>query len=142
MTTISQVAPHSAPTHWYAGYESQSDHILDVDVTGPVTSLDFWTWHFIEEGWDYGFVEALVDGQWVTVPLVDDSGTVVTTDDDPHGNNTEGNGITGTSGGEYFVDEPRVRAPTPPSCRPARPTSGSGTRPTRPTWTRAGSSTT
>ena len=94
------------PTHWYAGYESQSDNILDVDVTGTVTSLDFWTWYFIEEGWDFGFVEALVNGEWVTVPLVDDSGTVVTTDDDPHGNNTEGNGITGTSGGEYFVDEP------------------------------------
>ena len=31
---------------------------------------------------------------------------MVTTDDDPHGNNTEGNGLTGTSGGEYFVDEP------------------------------------
>ena len=72
-----------------------------------MTSLDFWTWHFIEEGWDFGFVEALVNGQWMTVPLVDDSGTVVTTNDDPHGNNTEGNGITGTSGGEYFVDEPQ-----------------------------------
>ena len=104
---FSQVVPHSAPTHWYAGYESQSDNILDVDVTGTVTSLDFWTWHFIEEGWDFGFVEALVNGQWMTVPLVDDSGTVVTTNDDPHGNNTEGNGITGTSGGEYFVDEPQ-----------------------------------
>ncbi len=103
---ISQVAPHSPDTHWYAGYESQSDHILDVNVTGTVTSLDFWTWHFIEEGWDFGFVEALVDGEWVTVPLVDDSGTTVTTNDDPHGNNTEGNGITGTSGGEYFVDDP------------------------------------
>jgi hypothetical protein len=31
---------------------------------------------------------------------------VVTTNDDPHGNNTEGNGLTGTSGGTYFVDEP------------------------------------
>lgn len=101
-----QVAPHSGDTHWYAGYESQSDNILDVDVTGEATSLDFWTWHFIEEGWDYGFVEALVNGEWVTVPLVDDSGTVVTSDDDPHGNNPTGNGLTGTSGGEYFVDEP------------------------------------
>ncbi|HSK25419.1 MAG TPA: hypothetical protein VK894_00735, partial [Jiangellales bacterium] len=25
-----QVAPHSDPTHWYAGYASQSDHVLDV----------------------------------------------------------------------------------------------------------------
>ena len=31
---------------------------------------------------------------------------MVTTNDDPHGGNTEGNGLTGTSGGAYFVDEP------------------------------------
>jgi Immune inhibitor A-like, MAM domain len=103
----SQVAPHTGDTHWYAGYESQSENVLDVDVTGEATSLDFWTWHFIEEGWDYGFVEALVDGEWVTVPLVDDAGTTVTSNDDPHGGNTEGNGLTGTSGGAYFVDEPK-----------------------------------
>ena len=103
---VTQIAPHTGDTHWYAGYESQADNILDASVGVAVTSLDFWTWHFIEEGWDYGFVEALVNGQWVTVPLVDDAGNVVTTNDDPHGNNTEGNGITGTSGGEYFVDEP------------------------------------
>ena len=103
---ITQVAPHSGTMHWYAGYESQSDNILDVDVTGSVTALDFWTWHFIEEGWDYGFVEAMVNGQWVTVPLVNDAGQTVTSDDDPHGNNPTGNGLTGTSGGEYFVDEP------------------------------------
>ena len=101
-----QVAPHTGDTHWYAGYESQSENVLDVDVTGEVESLDFWTWHFIEEGWDYGFVEALVDGECVTVPLEDDRGTVVTSNEDPHGNNPTGNGLTGTSGGEYFVDEP------------------------------------
>jgi hypothetical protein len=103
---ITQIAPHTGHMHWYAGYESQSDNILDVDVTGEVTSLDFWSWHFIEEGWDYGFVEALVDGEWVTVPVQNDAGQVVSTDDNPHGNNTEGNGITGTSGGAYFVDDP------------------------------------
>ncbi|MGW3608009.1 hypothetical protein [Micromonospora sp. NPDC005161] len=100
------IAPHTGTTHWYAGYESQSDNILDVDTAGPVTSLDFWSWNFIEEGWDYGFVEALVGGEWVTVPLRNDAGQVVTTDDNPHGNNTEGNGLTGTSGGAYFVDDP------------------------------------
>ncbi|WP_460775126.1 hypothetical protein [Microbacterium sp. GXF7504] len=104
---VTQIAPHSGDTHWYGGYESQTDNILDVDVTGEAASLDFWTWHFIEEGWDYGFVEAFVDGAWVTVPLVDDAGTVVTSDDDPHGNNPDGNGLTGTSGGAYFVDEPQ-----------------------------------
>ncbi|WP_345800965.1 hypothetical protein AAIB33_16075 [Microbacterium sp. AZCO] len=102
----SAVPPHSGTTHWYGGYESQNDNILNVDVSGAVTSLDFWDWNFIEEGWDYGFVEALVNGEWVTVPLVDDAGTTVTTNDNPHGNNTEGNGLTGTSGGAYFVDDP------------------------------------
>ncbi|WP_447924526.1 hypothetical protein [Georgenia muralis] len=94
--------------HWWAGYESQADHVLGLDtaVTGGET-VTFWNWHFIEEGWDYGFVEALVDGEWVSVPVTDvATGDVVSSDDDPHGNNTEGNGITGTSGGEYFVDEP------------------------------------
>ena len=82
--------------------------MLDVDspVAGGQT-LDFWSWWFIEEGWDYGFVEAQVGGEWQTVPLTDvAAGQVVTTDADPQGNNTEGNGLTGTSGGEYFVDEP------------------------------------
>jgi hypothetical protein len=104
------IAPHSAPTHWYGGYESQKDSILNVDsATGGGQKIDFWTWYFIEEGWDYGFVEALVNGQWVTIPLQNDAGQVVTkpSTDDPHGNNTEGNGLTGTSGGTYFVDEPQ-----------------------------------
>ncbi|WP_166845073.1 hypothetical protein [Isoptericola sp. BMS4] len=103
---MSQVAPHTGDTHWYGGYASQAENVLDVDVSGDVTSLDFWSWYFIEEGWDFGFVEAQVGGEWVTVPLADDEGNVVTTNDDPHGNNTEGNGLTGTSGGEYFVDDP------------------------------------
>ena len=105
--STSRVAPHSEPTHWYAGYASQSDHILGVDsaVSGGQV-LDFWTWYFIEQGWDYGFVEAFVNNQWVTVPLTNDAGQTVTTSDNPHDNNTEGNGLTGTSGGTYFVDEP------------------------------------
>lgn len=103
----SAVAPHSGTTHWYGGYEALDDNILNVDsaVSGGQT-VDFWTWWFIEEGWDFGFVEAQVGGQWVTIPLVDDAGQTVTTNDDPHDNNTEGNGLTGTSGGAYFVDDP------------------------------------
>lgn len=101
------IAPYTGDTHWYGGYESQNENILDVNtpIAGGET-LDFWTWYFIEEGWDFGFVEAEVNGDWVTLPLSDDGGTIVTTNDDPYGNNTEGNGLTGTSGGEYFVDEP------------------------------------
>jgi hypothetical protein len=103
----SGVTPPGGGDQFWGGYTSQSDTVLDVDsaVAGGQT-LSFTNWHFIEEGWDYGFVEARVDGQWVTVPVTDDSGATVTTNDDPHGGNTEGNGITGTSGGAYFVDEP------------------------------------
>lgn len=102
-----QVAPHSAPTHWWGGAESQNENILDVDSAGTAAGavVDLWTWYFIEDGWDYGYLEALVGGEWVTVPLFLD-GTEVTTDTNPHDNNEEGNGLTGTSGGEYFVDEP------------------------------------
>ncbi|TFV89606.1 hypothetical protein [Blastococcus sp. CT_GayMR16] len=108
---ITQVAPHTGPNHWWGGYTSQSDTILGLDTpVVPGQTVAFWNWHFIEEGWDYGFVEAFVDGEWVTVPVTDvASNTVVSSDDDPHGGNTEGNGITGTSGGEYFVDEPVYR---------------------------------
>jgi Immune inhibitor A-like, MAM domain len=109
-SAVTQVAPHSGDTHWYGGFESQSDKLLDVGVAGPLasdTAIDFWTWYFIEEGWDYGFVEVTSDGtNWTTIPLVDDAATEVTTNDNPHDNNTEGNGLTGTSGGAYFVDDP------------------------------------
>jgi hypothetical protein len=103
-----QVAPHTGDTHWWGGAESQNDNILDVASAGtaPGAIVDFWTWYFIEEGWDYGYLDAFVNGQWVTVPLFDDTGTEVTTDTNPHDNNTEGNGLTGTSGGAYFVDDP------------------------------------
>ena len=66
------VAPHSGATHWWGGYTSQSDTILGLDT--PVAAgetVNFWNWHFIEDGWDYGFVEALVDGEWVTLPVTD-----------------------------------------------------------------------
>jgi hypothetical protein len=106
--TTSRVAPRSEPTHWWGGAESQNENILDVETEVPLGGavVDFWTWYFIEEGWDYGYLEALVNGEWVTVPLFDESGTEVTTDTNPHDNNEEGNGLTGTSGGAYFVDDP------------------------------------
>ena len=102
------IVPLVGTSHWYGGYANNSDTILNVD--SPVSGgqkVTFDTWYFIEEGWDYGFVEALVNGQWVTVPVVDASGAAVSTNTNPHENNEEGNGITGTSGGAYFVDEPK-----------------------------------
>ena len=102
-----QIVPHSGATQWYGGYESLDDNILDVDasIAGGET-FDFWTWYFIEEDFDYGYAEALVNGEWVTIPLTDDAGTTVTRNTNPFQNNDEGNGLTGTSGGTYMVDEP------------------------------------
>jgi hypothetical protein len=104
----SGVTPPGGGDQFWGGYTSQSDTILDVTSALPVggKTLTFSNYHFIEEGWDYGFVEAFVNGEWKTVEVKDANGAVVTTNDDPHGGNTEGNGITGTSGGAYFVDEP------------------------------------
>ena len=99
--------PGPATGHWWGGYNNSSDKLLN--VTTPVAggqTIGFDTWYFIEEGWDYGFVEAQVAGVWRTVELFNGS-TEVTTDQNPHENNTEGNGLTGTSGGAYFVDEPQ-----------------------------------
>jgi len=98
--------PGPATGHWWGGYNNSSDKLLN--VTSPVVggqTIGFDTWYFIEDGWDYGFVEAQVGGEWVTVPLFNGT-TEVTTDDNPHENNAEGNGLTGTSGGAYFVNEP------------------------------------
>ena len=104
---VTAIPPHTGARHWYAGYESEAENVLHVDdtITGGET-IDFWTWYFIEEGWDFAYVEAKVGAAWVPIELRDDSGALVTTDEDPHGNNPTGNGLTGTSGGAYFVDEP------------------------------------
>ena len=93
----SRVAPHTGEHALVRGLR-EPEPTTSSTSTPPVTggqTVDFWTWYFIEEGWDYGFVEALVGGEWVTVPLVDDAGTAVTTDTNPHDNNDEGNGLTG-----------------------------------------------
>ena len=117
---VTQIEPHTGATQWWGGYESQADNILNVDAPAGTNlsgaTIDFWTWYFIEEGWDYGFVEACAPGgtgeacpggTWQTIPLTDlATGQVVTTNTNPHDNNDEGNGLTGTSGGRYFVDDP------------------------------------
>ncbi len=72
--------------------------ITGVDLSGMSSVwVNFTTWFDIEDGWDYGYVEVDNGTGWVTLP-----GTY-TTDTNPQGNNDEGNGITGLSGG--WVDE-------------------------------------
>lgn len=93
--------------HWFGGSASMTDALLEVGASGDLSGavLDFQTWYYIEEGWDFGYVEALVNGEWQTVPVTA-GGTTITTDADPYGNNTEGNGITGVSGGSYAEANP------------------------------------
>ena len=134
--------PLVGTSHWWGGYENNSERELDVALSGALatdTTLTFDTWYFIEENWDYGFVEVSDDGgaTWQTVPVSAD-GEVISTDTDPQGNNTEGNGLTGVSGGAYGTDSPST-SPRRRRCRPARRTSGSATRRTRATWTPGGS---
>ena len=139
----SQVAPHSGDTHWYANYKSLTDNILNVDsaVAGGDT-LDFWTWYFIEEGWDYGFVEALVGGDWVTVPLVDDNGTDGHDQRQPARQQHRGQRPDRYVRRRLLRRRPRVHPPQRGRFPPARPTSASATRPTRRTSIPAGSWTT
>ena len=109
-TTRPQVAPHSGPTHWWGGYASQSDTMLGLDT--PVTGGE--TVVLLELALHRGGLGLRLRRGPGRRRVGDRPGrrwpataTVVSTNEDPHGGNTEGNGITGTSGGEYFVDEPQ-----------------------------------
>jgi bacillopeptidase F (M6 metalloprotease family) len=88
--------PHSGNYEWYSGKGDNLNNVLTRKLTLPTKAqLKFWTWYDIELEWDYGFVEVSNDNgtSWSTV-----NGSI-TTNSDPNGNNQEGNGITGSSGG-------------------------------------------
>jgi len=88
--------PYSGSYEWYSDKGDNLNNTLTQEFTLPAgAELTFWTWYDIEEGWDYGYVEVSIDGgaTWATV-----QGNI-TTNTDPNGNNSEGNGITGNSGG-------------------------------------------
>jgi bacillopeptidase F (M6 metalloprotease family) len=110
------VVPLVGTGHWWSGFENNSERELEVAFSGPLataTQLTFDTWYFIEKGWGYGFVEVSKDGgaTWATVPVSAD-GQVISTNDDPQGNNAEGNGITGVSGGTYGTGSPEYISAT------------------------------
>jgi immune inhibitor A len=87
--------PYSGDWEWYSGQGDMLNQTLTREVELPAgAALSFWTWFDIEQDWDYGFVEVSADGgaTWATVP------GNLTTNHDPSGNNSEGNGITGTTG--------------------------------------------
>jgi immune inhibitor A len=88
---------HSGRYMWYSMRGDDSDMTLTrpFDLTGlEQATLRFWTWHDIEEDWDYAYVEVSPDGgqTWDILP-----GTY-TTDYNPNGNSF-GQAYTGVSGG-------------------------------------------
>jgi len=92
--------PYSGSYEWYSDKGDNLNNTLTQQFTLPAgAQLTFWTWYDIETDWDYGYVEVSTDGgaTWTTVP------GNITTNSDPNGNNQEGNGITGNSGGWVFA---------------------------------------
>jgi immune inhibitor A len=89
---------YSGTYMWYSGRGTNLNNTLSDDFTLPAAggaTLTFNTWYDIQTHRDYGYVEISTnDGAtWSTLP------GNITTNDDPNGNNPEGNGITGKSGG-------------------------------------------
>jgi immune inhibitor A len=103
-------APHSGEFAWWTSNDQDDADVrltrsLDVPAGSDVR---FWMWndYVIEELWDYGFVEASTDGgsTWQQLVVRDESGTVVSTNEDPNGNLAAyfggmENGLTGSTGG-------------------------------------------
>jgi immune inhibitor A len=88
---------YSGTYMWYSGRGMNLNNTLSQEFPIPAggATLTFNTWYDIQPHWDYGYVEVSTDGgsTWATV-----SGNI-TTMGNPNGNNPEGNGITGNSGG-------------------------------------------
>lgn len=89
---VSTARSHTATHSWYAGNHDNMNNTLTSlrgHLVKPGESLKFWTWHRIETGWDYGYVEVGTNGRDFT-PIAGS----ITTNSDPNGANL-GNGITG-----------------------------------------------
>jgi hypothetical protein len=81
---------------WWSNRADESDSRLTrpFDLTGvDSATLNYWTWYFIEEGWDYAYLMVSTDGGATWTPLE----TPHTTTLDPH-SNAYGPGYSGQSG--------------------------------------------
>lgn len=94
---------HSGKQFWWSHRADMSDTSLTrtVDLSGVKNAtLKFWTWYDIEDGFDYAYVTASVDGgkTWKSLP------GKRTTNSNPNGANN-GNGMTGNSGGQWYQEQ-------------------------------------
>jgi hypothetical protein len=88
---------HSGTMMWWSNRADESDTRLTraFDLTGVSSAtLNFWTWYYIEDLWDYGYIMVSTDNgaSWAVLE------TPLTTSEDPH-SNAYGPGYTGQSGG-------------------------------------------
>jgi immune inhibitor A len=102
MTRLVPNQAHSASQQWWSNRSDNSDMTLTrcFDLSGlSKATLQAWLWYDIEDGWDFAYVEASIDGgaTWQILP------GAYTTEDNPSGN-SYGPGYTGRSGaGESAV---------------------------------------
>ena len=92
---------HSGSFMWWSNEGDNSDMRLthSFDLTGVTSAtLNFWTWYYIENLWDYAYVMVSADGGTTWMPMA----TSRTTEQDPHGN-AYGPGYTGRGSG--WVEE-------------------------------------
>lgn len=96
MVPVVPANAHSGQYMWWGNRADDSDTRLTqrFDLSGvEQATLKYWTWYFIEEGWDYGYVMVSTDDGRTWTPLE----TSRTITDDPHGN-AYGPGYSGRSG--------------------------------------------
>ncbi len=98
--SVSEARYNSAPSSFYSGAINNCEYYLQTAEPYQVQdgdAVEFWTYYYIQERYDYAYFEVSTDGITFT-PLPGD----ITTNYNPNGLN-RGNGITGTSDGWIFV---------------------------------------
>jgi immune inhibitor A len=92
-----RLTAYSGSYMWYSGRGMNINHVMSHEFPVPAggATLTFMTWYDIQTHWDYGFVGVSTDGGFTWTALEGN----ITTSDDPNGNNSEGFGVTGKSGG-------------------------------------------
>jgi immune inhibitor A len=86
--TVTLSHPHGGANQWWSSNDQAwADVRLTRQITVPSGSdVRFWSWnnYFIEEDWDFGFIEVSTDGgaTWAEQKIYDAAGNLVSTDDD------------------------------------------------------------
>jgi hypothetical protein len=97
--TLTGTRAHSGLFSWTEIQANRANHWLLANTpyqVNPNDTLKFWIWYDLEEDWDYFYAQVSTDGGYEFTNLAND----MTTNFNPNNTNT-GNGITGSSGGNW-----------------------------------------